>query len=43
LDFTHDYTQRGGAIEILNLIDEYTFERHAIYIARMIKFENAKW
>lgn len=36
-DFVSDHTQRGGALKVFNLIDEYTRECHAIHTARELK------
>lgn len=36
-DFVSDYTQRGGALRIFNLIDEYTRECHCIHADRAIR------
>lgn len=41
-DFMYDYTQRGGAIKVFNLIDEYTRECYAIHIDRTLKSEDVR-
>ena len=35
-DFVADYTQRGGKLRVLTLIDEYTRECHALYADRSL-------
>ena len=41
-DFMFDYTQRGGAIKVFNLIDEFTRECYAIHIDRTLKSEDVR-
>jgi putative transposase len=41
-DFMYDYTQRGGAIKVFNLIDEYTRECYAIHIDRTLRSEDVR-
>jgi len=39
-DFVSDWTERGGAIRIFNLIDEHTRECHCIHADRKIRAED---
>ena len=39
-DFVSDWTERGGAIRIFNLIDEFTRECHCIHADRKIRAED---
>lgn len=41
-DFMYDYTQRGGAIKVFNVIDEYTRECHVIHIDRALRSEDVR-
>ncbi|MEM1060423.1 MAG: DDE-type integrase/transposase/recombinase [Verrucomicrobiota bacterium] len=36
-DFVSDYTQRGGAMRLLNIVDEYTRQCHCIQAGRTLK------
>ena len=36
-DFVSDYTQRGGKLRLLNIVDEYTRQCHCIHADRTIK------
>lgn len=36
-DFVSDYTQRGGSLRLLNIVDEYTRECHCIHADRTLK------